>query len=214
MSIPENSMTTTTETSPAPTRTYGTVVVGTLLVVLGVLWLLNATGVLELRLAVVLPAALAAVGLALAVGSFTGPHPGLISFGVFLTIATLVVALAPVGFRGGIGERNVRVTQQTELETRYEVALGKIDLDMGDLALTRSAEVRVAVGAGEILIILPDDVAVRVETSVGAGEIDLLGEHADGLSPSLTHTSPGFDSASVTLTIDVSVGAGKIEVRR
>lgn len=200
--------------APKPAQPYGTVIAGAVLLVLGVLWLLDATGVLDVRLAVVLPAVLAAVGVALTIGSFTGPHPGLITFGVFLTIATLVVALAPAGFQGGIGERNIRVTQQTELEARYEVGLGKLDLDMGDLVMTQSAEVRVSVGAGEIRIILPDDVAVRVETSVGAGEIDLLGERADGLSPGLTHTSPGFDSASVTLTIDVNVGAGKIEVRR
>ena len=197
-----------------PERPFGAVVVGALFVVAGGLWLLDATGVIELRFALVLPSALAVIGIALIVGSFSGPHRGLVVAGVFLTIATLVVALVPAGFSGGVGEREVRVAQQSDLETNYGLALGNLTLDLGNLDMTQSADVSVSVGAGEIRIILPAGIPVRIEASVGAGEIDLLGERADGLAPGLTHTGEGYDSAQVTLTLDVNVGAGKIEVRR
>lgn len=214
MSIADTSTPSERQTAPAPSPRYGAVVAGATLVVLGVLWLLDATGVIDLRLALVLPSALAVIGVALIVGSFTGPHSGLVVAGVFLSIATLVVALAPAGFQGGVGERDIRVTQQSELEDRYDMALGKVILDLGDLSLTQSAEVDVSVGAGEIWVILPPGLPIKVNATVGAGEIDLLGENADGLSPRLTHTSEGFDSAPVTLTLDLNVGAGKIEVSR
>ncbi len=188
--------------------------VGAILVVLGALWLLDAIGVADLRFAVVLPAALAVIGISLIVGSFSGPHSGLVVAGVFLTIATLVLALVPSGFSGGIGERNIRVTQQSELETGYGVALGKLTLDLGELDMTQSAELTVSVGAGELRINLPAGVPVTVDAAAGAGEVHLLDERADGLLPSLTHVTPGHDTAGVTLTIEVRVGAGKIEVRR
>ena len=186
---------------------------GALLMVIGVLWLLDATGVVELRLAIVLPALLAVIGLALIVGSFDGPHPGLVVAGVFLTIATLVVAAAPANvFVGGIGERNVQVSDQADLASTYNVGMGELRIDLSDLTLTESAEVGATVGAGELVVLLPPDVAVDITASVGAGEIDLLGETGDGISVSRSYTSDGFESADVTLTLDLDVAAGNIEV--
>lgn len=195
-------------------RPYGAIVAGTILVVLGVLWLLDATDVLDLSPRLVLPAALAAVGVALVAGAFRGRHPGLITLGVFLSIATLVVALTPVGFSGGIGQRNITVTQQSDLEASYGVALGQVRLDLGGLTVTEPVVVKVGVAAGEIQLIAPPDLPVKIEATVGAGEILLLGERADGLSPRLSYTDPDFDTASESLTLEINVGAGKIEVRR
>jgi hypothetical protein len=44
--------------------------------------------------------------------------------------------------------------------------------------------------------------------------VDLFGEVNDGLSVTNTYTSDGFDSATVTLTLDLDVAAGNIEVDR
>ncbi|HEX6947853.1 MAG TPA: LiaF domain-containing protein [Acidimicrobiia bacterium] len=192
---------------------YGTVVTGVILVLLGVLWALDAADVAEIRLSMVIPITLAVVGLALMIGSFRGEHPGLITLGVFLTVATLLVSFLPGSFRGGVGDREIRVTQMSELEDRYDLALGKIQLDLEDLDLTQSAEVELSVGAGEIQVRVPDDVEFRVEASVGAGEIQVVDESSEGITPRLDYTSPGFDSASTTLTLKINVGAGKIEVR-
>jgi predicted membrane protein len=115
-------------------------------------------------------------------------------------------------FHGGIGERNLRVTDQTELTPRYDVGVGELNLDLSDLTLTESAEIRATVGAGDMTITLPPDVLVDIEASAGAGEIDLLGQTIDGISVSKSYTSDGFESAEVTLILDLSVAAGSIEV--
>ena len=199
----------------SPRRPYATMVAGALLVVVGALWLLDATDVIELHASIVLPAVLAVIGLALIVGSFEGPHPGLVVAGVFITIATLAVAAAPPdALRGGIGERNVNVSGQADLESTYNVALGDLSLDLSDLTMSASAEVTATVGAGELVVTLPPDLAVDITASVGAGEIDLLGETGEGLSVNRTYTSDGFESAEVTLTLDLNVAAGSIEVDR
>lgn len=204
---------TLTEAEPSRFPSYGTIVTGIVLVALGVVWLLHAADLISVRLSMVVPIALAVVGLALMVGSFRGHHPGLITLGVFLTVATLLVAFLPAGFRGGVGDREVTVTEMAQLEERYDLALGKIQLNLSDLEMTESATVAMSVGAGEVQVRLPD-VPFRVEASVAAGEIIVEGEDSDGLLPNLDYTSPGFDTAPVTLTLEINVGAGKIEVRR
>ncbi|HSJ35477.1 MAG TPA: LiaF domain-containing protein [Acidimicrobiia bacterium] len=196
-------------------RPYGSIVLGLVLVAAGALWLLDALDVFEVRAALVLPILLGIVGLALVVGSFDGPHSGLVVFGVFLTVAVVLAAVFPPNaFAGGIGERNYRITTQEELEPAYNVGMGAITLDLTDLSLTESTSVDVTVGAGEMLIRLPADVAVAVDASAGAGDVNLLGEQADGISVSRVYESPDYDTAEVTLTLDLNVAAGEIEVTR
>ncbi|MEX0863479.1 MAG: LiaF domain-containing protein [Acidimicrobiia bacterium] len=206
------------QTAPAtktPSRSYGPVVAGLLLVAIGSLWFLDVLDVIELRFALVVPAVLAAIGLALIIGAFDGPHTGLVIAGVFVTITTLALAVVPDGvFSGGVGERNIVVADQSELEERYDLGLGEMNLDLSDLDLTSSTTIAASVGAGQLTITLPPDIPVAIEARVGAGEIDLLGEGADGISVDLDHTSDGFDTAPITLTLELSVATGNIKVER
>jgi predicted membrane protein len=59
---------------------------------------------------------------------------------------------------------------------------------------------------------LPPDVPVDINASAGAGRVDLLGQTSDGLSVNRTYTSDDFETAIVTLTVDIDVAAGNIEV--
>lgn len=202
-------------TPPRRRRLYGPMVLGAILVVAGGIWLLDAVDAFSIRASIVLPAILAVIGLALIVGSLDGPHSGLVVAGVFLTIAVVVAAVVPPGaFEGGVGQRQFVVTNQADLVTNYDVAMGDLTLDLSDLVLTQSATIDVAVGTGQMRIQLPPGVPVRIDAAVEAGQIDLLGETADGLSVTRRYTSPGFADATVRLTLDLNVVAGQIEVRQ
>jgi hypothetical protein len=205
-----------TDTVPGPKkRPYGAIVIGVLLVVVGGLWLLDALDVVELRAAVVVPTALAVIGIALIIGAFDGPHTGLVVAGVFVSIAALAFAAAPENaFHGGIGQRDIRVTDQALLAPRYDVGVGELRLDLRGLDMTESDEVAATVGAGDITILLPEDLPVTIDASAGAGQIDLLGETSEGISVSRTFTDDGFEAAEVTLTLELDVAAGNIEVDR
>jgi hypothetical protein len=203
----------TSEQETRPRRPYGAMVAGALLVVVGLLWLLDATNVIELRAAIVLPSILAVIGLALIFGAFDGPHTGLVVAGVFVTIAVIAAAVAPPNaFHGGIGQRSIHVTEEANLAPAYDVGVGELNLDLSDLELTEPAEVDITVGAGDVTLTLPPDVAVDVSASAGAGRVDLLGQTSDGLSVHRTYTSEDFETAIVTLTVDIDVAAGNIEV--
>jgi len=194
---------------------YGAIVIGALLVVVGSLWLLDIAGAIALEAAIVLPAVLAVIGLGLIFGAWNGPHPGLVVAGVFVTIAVLAVAAAPPdAFHGGIGERSIIVTDQANLATTYDVGVGGLTLDLSELTMTESADVDVTIGAGDMTIVLPSGVSIDVSASVGAGQIDLLGEVSEGLSISRTYSSEGFEDADVKLTLDLDIAAGNMEVER
>jgi lia operon protein LiaF len=106
------------------------------------------------------------------------------------------------------------VGDESELAPRYDLAVCDLALDLSDLTLTESRTVRATVGAGEMRIHVPEDVAFEVDATVGAGDIDLLGETANGISVERRYTSGGFEEADVTLTLDLEVAAGEIEVTR
>lgn len=202
------------ETRKAP-RHFGSVVLGAVLVGVGSLWFLDALDVISIRAAVVLPAMLAIIGLALIVGSFDGEHSGLVVFGVFLTVAVIISAVAPLdAFGGGVGERQFRAETAADLTTDYRLGVGDMKLDFSDLELTEPAAIRASLGAGTMQVDLPEDLPVRIEARSGAGEVTIFSEKSDGLSVSRTYESPGFDSAEPGLVLDLEVATGEIEVDR
>src|SRR5690606_33446285 len=128
-------------------RPYGAIVLGSVLMAAGALSPLAALDVGEARAARAPPLLAGVVGPALVVGSFDGPHSGLVVFGVFVAVAVVLAAVFPPNaFAGGIGERNYRITTQEELEPAYNVGMGAITLDLTDLSLTESTSVDVTVG--------------------------------------------------------------------
>ena len=94
------------------------------------------------------------------------------------------------------------------------MGLGELTLDLSELELTEAARVDVNVGAGEVTVILPPDLPVRVEAAAGAGEIDVLGEQAEGVNVARDFTDPDFTERGVGLTLDIGVSAGQIQVER
>ena len=203
------------ESETAAPRVYGAVVSGALIALLGALLLLDALDLIELRASMILPSVLTLIGLALIIGAFNGPHPGMITAGVFVTIGVLAVAATPPeAFSGGVGGQEVRVADEADLDASYQVGVGELTIDLSDLVLTDSKVVQVNVGAGNLTITLPPDMAVDITALASAGRVDLLGENGNGVSVTRTYTSEGFESADVTLTLDLEVAAGNIEVRQ
>jgi hypothetical protein len=201
----------------APTRQgsrFGSYLGGAVLVVLGSLWALDLAGTIDVRLAIVLPSLLIVFGLALIIGATGGPHSGLVVAGLFLSIAVVIAAALPATFSGGVGERQFRITEQTALASSYEVGFGDLRLDLRDLDMVESAEVSLTAGAGQITVLLPPSVPVEIIASSGAGEVDLLGETADGLAVSRTYKSESYDTADIRLSMVIDVTAGAIEVTR
>jgi hypothetical protein len=200
---------------PEPQPPLGRILLGGLLILLGVGWLLDATGAYAVRWQTVLAAAVLAIGLLLLATAKRGRTDGLIGIGVVLSVLLLAVALTPgLSFAGGIGDRVHQPTTIAELEPHYELSVGNLRVDLRDLELPPgTTEVAVSVGVGEITVLVPRGVSVEVEASTGAGDIDVLGQTSDGLGPRVSHRVPG-DGGDARLVLELSAGVGSMEVRR
>jgi hypothetical protein len=195
---------------PRRTLRLGHVVVGAVLVLIGVLWIVEAAGDVDVAWTVILPSALIIVGAALVYGSRTGRHGGLITLGVFLTVAVLLASaidvLVDIPLSGGVGDSMERPTGVAESE--YHWAMGKMTVDLTD-ATFPAGPIELTVGMGELVVIIPVDVAVEIEADAGIGELAILDRRASGVNPDLT-----VSEAGATLHLVARVGLGKVEVRR
>ena len=189
------------------TLPMGRIVLGLVLLLAGVGWLLQALDVVDIPWQVALSISLLLVGAAILA---VGRHGGLIAIGVILTVVLALASVLDVPFRGGVGERSYGPTSATELREEYRLAVGQMTVDLsgaGTALEGRTIEASVAIG--QLVVLVPADVSVRVEGRAGAGEVLLFGRGHSGVSVEEVAGGPDprFD-------LEASVGMGRVEVRR
>ena len=192
-----------------------TVLVGALLVLVGIGWLLDASGV-EVPWRAVLPAALIAVGLACVAGAFRGRQHALMVVGVALTVVLSLAAAAdwdldvPCG--GGVGDRTERPTTPADL-TGYELGVGNLVVDLRQLQVppgTTAVEARV--GIGELVVEVPQGVSVQVVASSGLGQVQVFGDEDGGIASRIDASSE--QGGDRRLELDARVGLGEVRVEQ
>ncbi len=200
---------------PAPTvRSFAPqIVVGGALVLIGVLWLLERIGVIDVTVTAVLALATIIVGIAVMSLAGRGPHIGLIVFGTMLALVTTITAITPLqGFQGGIGDRVVEVADVGDIEPDYNLAIGRLTIDLRQLEQPEEVvQVTASVGMGELLVRIPEGMPFEVQADSGAGEIEILDRHVDGVGVDDAYQSPSFENAG--LSFDLDVFTGRVEVR-
>jgi phage shock protein PspC (stress-responsive transcriptional regulator)/predicted membrane protein len=184
-----------------------------LLIGAGIASLLQATGALDVNLTVVLAIGTCIVGAALVTAAFAGRAHSLIVVGLMLLAATAVSNSLDVPLRGGIGTRHYHPLTLAELQSRYRLGIGEIQLDLRDLPLAgRTETVDAQVGVGHLSVSVPSSVRVEVQAHAGAGSTMLFGQQDGGWPQdeqrAVVGTGPGV------LRLDLRVGAGQVEVRR
>ena len=160
--------------------------------------------------------ALAVVGTMLVVGAWFGRAGGLILLGLVAAVALIGTSVAEPRFDG---DRRLTETPTTarQVADRYHVPAGQILVDMSnirDVERLDGRTVEVDANAGEIVVILPENIDVAIDADVAvAGEIDLLGQQRGGTGVSLDRdVDGGADAPSMELELDLVVGS--IEVRQ
>jgi phage shock protein PspC (stress-responsive transcriptional regulator) len=207
---------------PAPPRprrarsVLGLLTLSAMLVALGVLAALDVSGVLDPAARHYLALALAVLGAGLLAGAWLGRARWLIAVGIPLTLALVAASTAQDTFRGGTGERLVHPITSTDVQPRYELGAGSLDLDLSDVDFTeQSGRTTVHLGAGNVSIVVPRNVDVTVHAGAGVGSLDLLGSHYDGVGLDRSFADEGPDgSGGGDLDLTVEVGLGHVEVDR
>jgi phage shock protein PspC (stress-responsive transcriptional regulator) len=191
------------------------------LIVLGLtlsgLGLAQALGV-AIPLAGYLAVALLVIALTLVAATWLGRARGLLPLGVLLAIAVVLVTAAGPAMRAPFAATSAHAySSLAELPAGDSEEVGKLSVDLSRLAVTSDVTYAAHVDVGQLLITVPKDSNVVINYTADLGAVraygaeiragsELTGQLKDPPQP----TRPGQH----TLTLDLSVDAGNIEVQR
>jgi phage shock protein PspC (stress-responsive transcriptional regulator) len=191
------------------------------LIVLGLT--LSGLGVVQglgiaLPLAAYLAAALLVIGLTLVAATWLGLARGLLPVGVLLAIAVLIVTAGGPELRVPVEANYSRAyTTVAELPVAGDSEdFGKLSVDLSQLAVTADASYTAHVDLGQLEVTVPKDANVVVNYSADMGAVRAYGDEVQGGSE-LTGQIPDPRPARPgqhTLTLNLSVDAGNIQVQR
>jgi phage shock protein PspC (stress-responsive transcriptional regulator) len=206
--------------TPPPRRTeprsyLGLITLSAAIVVGGLFALAGALGA-EVSGLVVSASLLLVLGVGLLVGAWRGRARWLIVPALIMVL--VVQGIAAVnnvveGAGSGVGERTWTPTSS---DSSFNLGAGSARLDLSDLP-AGDATVKVSLGLGELIVLVPPGTAVELTGSVGAGEVDLPGQRpVSGTDLKLEKTVDAVGAAGTTTTVelDAQVGLGQLEVRR
>jgi phage shock protein PspC (stress-responsive transcriptional regulator) len=185
-------------------------------VIVGVLFALDASNSIALSAQAIFAASLLTVGLALVIGTWIGRARVLIAFGAVLAIALALTATVDVPLRGGVGGRFYAPASASDIPAAYHLGIGRQTIDLSDLDLAgKKAQVTSVVGIGVVNIDVPASVKVVVRGRAGAGDVqidgnDVSGNHVDR-TVVLAATSPAIAGE---IDLDLRVGVGQVVVTR
>ncbi len=126
--------------------------------------------------------------------------------------AAIFIAAFDVDLGRGIGDRDVVVTSTEQLQDEYRLGIGTLDLGLSGVEFpVGETHVRARVDVGDLRVIVPSDVALRIHATAEVGEIDLpngIGGDGRNVVSELTETGERV------LVLDADVGAGAVRVIR
>ena len=155
---------------------------------------------------------------------------GAISFGnamaIFWSLGLILIGLLIIWTPGrlhylhhlkqsGVAVGDIRIGDSEwdlkDMETR--VGAGQLRLDLTK-ARIQPGETRLKVsgGMGKIEILAPSGLSISVQSEVGAGSINILGQKADGVGRQVSFTTPGYETAEKKVRMDLSLMIGELSL--
>ncbi|MGW0910683.1 PspC domain-containing protein [Streptomyces sp. NPDC002784] len=170
-----------------------------------------------------LACALMVFGAGIAISAFLG-RTGAGS--VFMAVVTAGLLAASAALPKDIGTEWIRTTWKpasaAAVGSQYDLGtgVGTLDLSRLEVAEGRTVTTSAEVGVGELKVIVPPEVTVKVSIAVGVGDIQLPGDDqqdvdvAPGKHKEVTLKPAKGTEAAGTIELDLNVGVGQAEVRR
>jgi phage shock protein PspC (stress-responsive transcriptional regulator) len=197
-----------------PPSILGPLAISVGIVVIGVLFALDASHAIEISAQTIFAASLLTVGLALVVGTWIGRGRVLIAFGVVLTIALALAAAIDLPLRGGVGSRVYTPSSVAEIPAAYHLGIGRQTIDLTGLQLAgKTAHVTASVGIGQTWVDVPPNVRVVVRGRAGTGKVEVDGSQTGGTHLDRTLVIPASGTPTPgEIDLDLRVGLGQVIV--
>src|SRR6266536_2098764 len=200
---------------PRPRSMLGWLTVAAALLAAGVASALDNLGAIHLTPTRGIALVLTVIGLGLIVGSLWGRAWWLILLGLLLVPVMGGASLVNnVSVTGDSGDQVVRPQALDAVQPEYRLSGGQLTLDLSQVEFgPQPRQITASVAAGELSVILPEDLPVTVHSSIGAGEIQSLGHPSNGFQIT-SNVNDGSSRRLGRLSLDLNVGVGQIVVRR
>ncbi|HZU71697.1 MAG TPA: LiaF domain-containing protein [Acidimicrobiales bacterium] len=205
----------TAGTGPIRRRHSDRGLLGALLLVIGAAWLIGDLRILSLSSETLLSALLIVTGL----GVLANPRsrrrwPLILGAVVTFALATSTVHLSLPNSHS-VGDRLVQPAGAATLQPAYSLGTGNMTLDLTTVSLPAGLHpVNVSVGAGNLEVLVPDNVGISVHAQDGVGSITLPGgASSGGLGVTRDWQSQRYSHDAVQLQLHLHVGVGDIVVR-
>lgn len=191
-------------------------VLGAVLLAIGGNWLLAELGLFPFGWPGLLAAGLMTLGIAMISTAKAGRTKPLVAIGVLMTLLLAMSAGVGGGFGGAdVGDEYHRITTPDNLLPAYKNSVGDMVLDLSGLKLDGKREVHVATNVGDVEVLLPRGMEVKVMAKVhGVGDVSVLGTEAEGFGRSVPYSSAGFAEARQRLELHIETAVGDIAVTR
>lgn len=155
--------------------------------------------------------AVAVTGAGLVIGAWRGRSRGLFFLGLallpFLSITWITGNVDQIidtwDADGDVHRNELVVVDDVDGLESLDFGVGEVTIDLTDTEFTNDAELRVAMDAGQLTVIVPDDVRVRADVDLGA--INRPGPDAEGIDVTGTH-GPSLDDADGYVRVSLDVG--------
>ena len=152
-------------------------------------------------------------GVLLVIGAFTKTVRWIALPATALALGVGLVSAAGLDLGGGVGDREYRPGSAADVRDRYELGMGQLVVDLRDTSLPPGdTPVKLRVGMGQALLVVPRDVCVTAAAEVGAGHVDVLGRESDGVDVDFEEGREARTGAS-RVVVDADVGLGEFAVR-
>lgn len=191
-------------------------VLGAVLLAIGGNWLLAELGLFPFGWPGLLAAGLMTLGIAMISTAKAGRTKPLVAIGVLMTVLLAMSSGVAGGFGGAdVGDEVHRITATENLLPVYETGIGDMVLDLSGLELVEAREVRVITRVGDVEVVLPRNMEVRVVAKVGGvGDVSVFGTESEGFGRELPFTTPGFAESTRRLELQIETAVGDIHVER
>jgi phage shock protein PspC (stress-responsive transcriptional regulator) len=188
----------------------GRLTIGTVFIALGAMLVLDTSDVIRPAFSHYAAVAVAIVGGGLLVGSVYGRSRGLIVLGFLLIPVMFASSVVTAEFDGGWGDPVYRPASVSDVEARYNLTGGELELDLrsvdpGAGVVTIDGDV----GFGRLYVLVPAGAGIDLTAHVGFGDIIIFGDHNGGVDIDKTFRSEG----NGVFELDLDVGFGALEIR-
>jgi phage shock protein PspC (stress-responsive transcriptional regulator) len=198
-----------------PRRVGGLVLSGALLA-LGIVGVLAETGAISISWSAGFALAVMAVGAGMIIGGLFGRARLLIPLGLVLSVPLILATAIGVPLRGQTGDTTWTPVSAAAVTSPYDLAAGRGSLDLSSVNPNGgTVHVTAYVGAGQLIVTVPDNVSIVVTAHVGVGRMQFTdGTRHSGLDVTKTFSAYGSGPSKGTIVLDLKAGAGDVEVQR